>query len=406
MEANDIKKVLWVSAWVPYDKVPHAGGQIHNYYLKKLHEHEDIDIQLVTFSIPSDEGKIDLDKYGIRSSIIKYGSGIKHLFWGCLNQETKFNPYNRYGGGTNNLISILGMKELKRLYSSGYTPDIIILHWTQIVLLTSKIQKLWPHVPIISIEEDVFFLSHQRKMESNSGIKKWFWKKRYQRLKDLELQALKKSSLVILNNEKDKNLLLENNVNTQLWVWTPYFKNMLNIQRTYTDSKDIIFFGAMNREENWRSAIWFIENVMPKLPQECRFLVLGNKPNEQLKKHDDGNRIKIMGFVEDIKPYFSNALCLVSPLVMGAGVKIKILEALSAGIPVLTNQIGIEGIPGTDCMHYFHCETPDDYVDKINLLLEYSQIGMEIGNNAKHLISGKYNFKNDAETFYKKLMRG
>ena len=70
--------------------------------------------------------------------------------------------------------------------------------------------------------------------------------------------------------------------------------------------------------------------------------------------------ITVTGFVKEISKYFEQSLCLVAPLVLGAGIKIKVLEAMSAGLPVLTNQIGIEGIPAQNGIHYYYCERPQE----------------------------------------------
>lgn len=69
----------------------------------------------------------------------------------------------------------------------------------------------------------------------------------------------------------------------------------------------------------------------------------------------------ITGFVNDTLPYFESSMCLVAPLVLGAGIKVKILEAMSSGIPVLTNDIGIEGIPAENGSTYFHCNDAETY---------------------------------------------
>ena len=58
-------------------------------------------------------------------------------------------------------------------------------------------------------------------------------------------------------------------------------------------------------------------------------------------------------------------MCLVAPLVLGAGIKVKILEALSSGIPVITNDIGIEGIPAQSGCEYIHCIKPEEYAKAI-----------------------------------------
>ena len=53
---------------------------------------------------------------------------------------------------------------------------------------------------------------------------------------------------------------------------------------------------------------------------------------------------------------------MIAPLVMGAGIKVKVLEALSAGVPLLTNERGMEGINAENEKEYFHCNTAKDYI--------------------------------------------
>ena len=93
--------------------------------------------------------------------------------------------------------------------------------------------------------------------------------------------------------------------------------------------------------------------------------------------------------------YFASALCLVAPLVLGAGIKIKILEAFSAGLPVLTNDIGIEGIPAQAGKDYVHCNTVEDYIRNIDYLLNNLDIQAQISKNAREFISQHYNLNND-----------
>ena len=59
---------------------------------------------------------------------------------------------------------------------------------------------------------------------------------------------------------------------------------------------------------------------------------------------------------------FVLAYQVIAPLVMGAGIKVKVLEALSAGVPLLTNEIGMEGIDAENEKEYFHCQTAGDYI--------------------------------------------
>ena len=93
------------------------------------------------------------------------------------------------------------------------------------------------------------------------------------------------------------------------------------------------------------------------------------------------------------------SLCLAAPLVLGAGIKVKILEALASGLPVLTNEIGIEGIPAVDGRDYFFCETPKEYADRIRGLLEQKHDVAMMAKNAKMLIQEHFDYEKSCRDF-------
>ena len=175
----------------------------------------------------------------------------------------------------------------------------------------------------------------------------------------------------------------------KLGVIVPYYDKFPTIVRK-SNNRDIIFYGAMNRIENSTSAIWFIKNVMPLLKDyNIRFIVIGNKPPKELLSMQN-ECILVTGFVDDPSEYFESAMCLVAPLLLGAGVKVKIIEALSSGVPVLTNEIGIEGIDATDTKEYFMCRTPSEYANKIVEIITGKVNVQEISKNAHELIEKQY----------------
>lgn len=400
MESENRPKILWVSLLAPYDKVKHAGGKIENYFLKSLHKRNSVDIYMITFETKEVQTEMDLDSYGIKNHIFYYTwNGIAGMRMKIQNAIGKLNFYNRQAGLVSGFYAQNALKKMKQLKKEGFVPDIIIFQWTEIATMLEAVKQIFPQVKTVIIEEDVSFLGYERKADAASGIKKRFLKKKYKRIKKRELELLNRVDLIILNNYKDKQILEGKVSNTdKVWVWCPYYQSMLQYPRK-RHNKDILFYGAISREENWKTVIWFIENVWCRIEdQEARFVIVGSNPPPILKKYES-NRIIITGFVEDIKPYFETSLCLAAPLVLGAGVKIKVIEGLSAGIPVLTNGIGIEGIPAVDGQEYFFCETPEEYVEKINALLQDKIDTEMIEQNSKKFISENYNFEKDIKLF-------
>lgn len=390
------KNVLWISLNAPYDKVDHAGGQVHNYYLKKLHRSGKFNIKLISFCHPSEIDKLDLDDYGIDATIFpQENKGIKHILWGIMHLETRYNPWNRYAGITYNFFEVKLRQEIKKLICEGYKPDIVILQWTQMVLFIHYLKKCFPNAKFICIEEDVTFLGIQRFTELKPT---WSNKKRYKTIKRIEIDALNTADYIICSNKKDMRLLDHENIKTPRWSWCPYFYNMRNVVRK-NRNHDILFFGAMSREANWKSAIWFIEKVFQKIKdQSIRFVILGSKPPQELIKYKS-NRILITGFVDNVEPYFQDSMCMVVPLQLGAGIKIKTLEGLSSGIPVLANSIGIEGIPAEHMQEYLRCESPDDFLNALNFVLQNEDKAKQIGENGKAFVNRNFNFEKDTARF-------
>ena len=272
-------------------------------------------------------------------------------------------------------------------------------------MFIKDIKAVFPDAKFVSIEEDVALLSYKRKKEKEKRLlKKWIAGLRFKKLENAEVDALASSDLIILNNEKDSKLLEQYNIlkGKKIKVWAPYYDSYVKYKRGEIYEHSMIYYGAMNRPENYLSVIWFIDKVLPLFDQEFeyKFYVVGGKPDRRLLSYES-DKIVITGFVEDVSEYFSKVGCLVAPLVLGAGIKIKILEALSAGIPVLTNSIGIEGIPAEPNKEYFHCEMPEDYSGVIQKLFRGEYDNRQIEDDEKKFVSTHFNYEKSADDFIK-----
>lgn len=385
--------ILYVANSLPYDKIHHGGGQTFNFYIKKICQYENI--KVVGFCKQEELSLLDYKKYGFECyPIITKGNIITNL------KRVLFDIYGRitHLSDEESYYKIRKIKQkLLKLKRNGYEPDIIVLEWTNIVNLIDSIKKIFLTAKYVASEHDVAFLGEYRKyMQGNKSEDAY---NIYVKRKNKELESLRKCDMIMPHNYKDKQLLIDNGIQKEkIFVLTPYYNNMNYINRK-KHNKDILFFGAMYRKENYEAALWFIDKVMPYLEKyNLRFVVLGNKPPKILKNKECKNVI-ITGFVENITQYFEESLCMVSPLITGAGIKIKILEALSSGIPVLTNEIGIEGIPAKDGESYFHCISPEDYIKVILNLLndnyeDYSLLQKNIIKNNFDLDSGFLNYHN------------
>lgn len=389
-------KILWISLCAPYDGVAHGGGNTHNYYLKQVHQSKKFDIHLITFCEMEEYEKVkkDHDLYGINSTIIPWTHEINlaNIKRKLQLINTMHNPLNQYGGATNEYY---WDKIRQALCKMEKRPDIIILQWTEMVLFCDKIKNIFPKAKVVAIEEDVKFLSLKRIMENEKNfIRRMGAYIRFRKLYVKEIEKLAKCDLVITYSDKDRKLIDGHDMK-KILVLAPYFQNYNLCKRSDNPSNDIMFYGAMSRRDNYESAIWFIQNVLNKLDPCIRFVVVGNKPDPKLKEYAS-DRVLITGYVEDVRPYFERSMCFVAPLVTGAGIKIKVLEALSSGIPVLTNDIGMEGINAEDRRDYIRCTTAEDYISAINKIMQDTMSLDAYRSNAKKFIEDNYSLDHSA----------
>lgn len=387
-----MKKILWISPYAPYDKVDHAGGKVHNFYVKYFHQSGKFDITLLSLCLKREENLLDLEQYGIKNHIFVMDKSKGKQFERRARSAWSFvNPFDKYAGVCLDYERKHIEKMLAQYIHSGNKPDIVILQWTFSLAFLTILRKNFPDCKIIAIEEDVTFLGYERKWKkAESSYQKFFWKTRYKKIKQLELNWLEQVDLVVTNNPKDTALLVKNGISEKkIFTSMPYFDDYSEVIRK-VEGRDILFFGAMSRAENYLSAIWFIDNVMPRLQElNVRFLVAGSSPPEILKEKES-ETVKILGYTENMAEYFSNCICLVAPLKLGAGIKVKILEAMSAGIPVLTNEIGIEGIEAVNGQDYILCSTPEEYADSIKELVNNRNLEEKLSLNSKAFIKKEY----------------
>jgi glycosyltransferase involved in cell wall biosynthesis len=396
-------KMLVVSRYCAYDSAVYAGSKTHNYYLKRLIQ--DFDVKLVTIAAPADAGKTDFDKYNINADVIYVDENPERaLFFLKHNIINIPNYFGKTLGIVNGYVQKILLEKIKLLKQKGYCPDFVLLEWTQTVLLSERIRKIFPSAILVASEHDVSFLRLRRQTAAAKGLRKMAEYLRMKSLEKAELSSLKAVDLIVPHNFKDADLLKDRNLpQDRIHAIAPFYSDYGDVVYN-SESSGILFFGAMDRPENYQSAAWFIENVISRLPGNMIFYIVGNRPHESLRKYRS-DRIVVTGFVPDIREYLGRCFCKVAPLVSGAGIKVKVIEAMSAGLPVLANTIAIEGIPAENGTDFFHCETPDDYVSAIDKVTRNRNVLKKVSENARKLVLNNFNLDKSYTAYKNAIIR-
>ncbi len=175
-------------------------------------------------------------------------------------------------------------------------------------------------------------------------------------------------------------------------VDSDFFNPNLEYQSPYPDDAIIfVFAGAMDYWPNIEAAIWFAQDIFPKIKEqvsEACFYIVGMNPSNDILKLKELDSVFVTGSVEDIRPYIAAATISVAPLKIARGIQNKVLEAMAMGKPILATKNAFNGIREFEHFSPVIAETVDEMVAGALQLLEnkYKQ------NRARECVLEYYNW--------------
>ncbi len=152
---------------------------------------------------------------------------------------------------------------------------------------------------------------------------------------------------------------------------------------------EILFIGGFDHAPNADGLIWFVREAWPlvraSLP-EARLVVVGSNPTAEVIGLGGIAGIEVVGWVPDVTPHYDRAALLIGPIRFGAGVKIKVVESMARGLPVVTTTVGAQGLAVASGEHLLIADSPEEFAGRIvELVLEPGRAA-RIGRAARDFI--------------------
>lgn len=246
-----------------------------------------------------------------------------------------------------------------------------------------------PKAKIIYDMIDIHFLRMERGQQFNFDKSLL---KEIEHYKYLETEFSKKTDKIAVISEQERNIMKTFVDESKLFT----ISNVHNLKKKPAElppfeKRDGIFFiGSFLHQPNVDSVIYLFEQIMPhvwKVLPELKVTIIGQNSPEEIKNMNS-ERFEIKGFVENVIPYYENSLASVSPLRFGAGVKGKIGQALEYSLPVVTTEIGAEGmfLENKVTALISHNEDPIAFAENIIEICTQPSVWNIIHNNSEKAI--------------------
>ena len=260
------------------------------------------------------------------------------------------------------------------------------------------LKKSYPDLPCYIRSHNVEFEIWEGLAEgTRNAIVRRYLKKLAKDLKRFEIKAYNDSQGVLTITEDDKDEL------KKLGVTSPVAHAAVSVPISdYThDYSQIGLFhlGAMN----WRPNVEAVDTVLKYLPSwlekdsDIHFTIAGLQSEERYD-HLEDTSISVLGFVPDIADFVHTQGILVAPIQSGSGVRIKILEMMALGIPIITTTLGAQGIADTSAV--ILADNHESLTESVYALRNNEKKRKELGEKAKSIIT----FNHNSETISKKIL--
>jgi glycosyltransferase involved in cell wall biosynthesis len=238
-----------------------------------------------------------------------------------------------------------------------------------------------------------------------NAVKRFYFRLQWQRLRHFEAQASARFDGVVAVSDEDAAIFKQEfglgNVlgSVPTGVDVEHFASVPKSPQP----GNLAFLGSMDWMPNTDATVWFVAEIFPLVKKSCpnaTFTIIGRNPPEKIKAlAAQDPAIRVTGTVADVRPHLAQAEAMLVPLRVGGGTRIKIYEAMAAGIPVVSTRIGAEGLKVAHEENILLADRPEDFAQETIRLLQHPDLRELLSTRAHTLVRDHFGWASVARVF-------
>lgn len=304
-----------------------------------------------------------------------------------------------------NFLSGRMRSELKVVLDSGY--DAVQVESMQLTPYLETIRAAKGSPVILSDWHNIESELMERYAEMAPGFaRRWVAKRTAHLMRGTEAHLLSACDACIIASERERVQLTQqprlaglnirvipNGVDVAHYT-AAAIEEACKISPPPTRSPYLLFVGSMDYHANIDGVVWFARTIWTAIQNrypELKFVIAGRNPAPEIRGLAS-ERILVTGTVADVRPAYAGAAAVVVPLRVGSGTRLKILEAMAAGVPVISTTLGAEGIEAVHGAEILIADTADAMLEAVDHILNGSELRQKLVQQARRLVSARYDW--------------
>ena len=242
----------------------------------------------------------------------------------------------------------------------------------------------------VFVHHELAFVRHQLEIENNHSTTAMAYA---DFTKMIEVNLLNRYDTVITLSQADRQKLIDAGVTVPVH---PSFAviDSVEYQPVRTSDRVLSFVGPQFHDPNYVGVMWFLNNCWNQLKaadDSYRLRIIGRWSVGAIKQiESEFKDVDFLGFVDDLGEAINGTIMIV-PITIGSGIRMKILEAASRGVPVVSTSVGAEGLSVEDGVQCFIKDNPEDFIDSI-LSLRDENLANSMCEAAYKMVNDNYSF--------------
>lgn len=386
-------RILWLNAGLllPLDK----GGKLRTWHLMRnlASRHE---ITYLSFASAEDTSKYRQEMSAVCSRLVTVprredGKGTLRFYAGVAQHLLDPAPY-----AVGKYRAAAYRRAVDALLETGGFDRVVC----DFLVPAVNIRRAFP-CPSILFTHNVEAEIWRRHAETaQGGVRRALYRQQWSRMRRFEARTLGRFDRVLAVSDADRDTF------ARLYpeVSAPFSVIPTGVDTAYfrppapaaNERPHVVFVGSMDWLPNEDAVLYFCHQILPRIARDVpgvTFSIVGRSPTPAVRRLAEDSRVQVTGRVDDVRPAMHEAAVTVVPLRIGGGTRLKIFEAMAAGIPVVSTTVGAEGLPATPGQHLMVADGPEGFARAVVTLLQSRDARQRIAAEARSLVVDRFDWQ-------------